>query len=429
MSSNDKPKNIEDKFEDKAVFIESVAAKRAKDLLNMTRHFFRLEASGGIVLMLASAFALIAVNGGFYGVYNYVLNEVDFRIGLSDPQGLDFELKKSLLLWINDGLMAVFFFLIGLEVKREIVEGELSSRERVLLPAIAAIGGMLVPALVFYGFNKDIPDNLSGWAIPAATDIAFALGLLSLLGSRVPVSLKVFLTSVAIIDDILAILIIAIFYSHKIYIEPLYVAGITLIVLFAINKKNVPNLTPYILGAIVLWVAVLESGIHATLAGVLAALFVPMKADDSDYSPCKSLEHSLHPWVAFGVLPIFGFANAGVSFAGMGIDSVLNPVTLGIACGLFFGKQIGIFLLMFLTIITGLSPKPDGSNWGQLYAVSALCGVGFTMSLFIGGLAYADYDMQVSVRLGVLIGSILSAALAMYVMHLSCPKEKEPSLS
>lgn len=396
----------------------------AGNAVSMARHFFKMEASGGIILVCAAIAALIIANSPLYPAYSYIFDEVNFRIGFSDIYGAGFALDKSLLLWINDGLMAIFFFLIGLEIKREIMEGELSGRARALLPALAAIGGMVVPALIFWYLNQDDPESLSGWAIPAATDIAFALGVLALVGSRAPASLKVLLAAIAIIDDLGAILIIAIFYSHGFHIEPLYVAALALVILFALNRFHVSKLAPYVLTGFVLWIAVLESGVHATLAGVVAALFVPLSCKKRpEYSPAKTLEHGLHPWIAFGVLPLFGFANAGVSFAGVGFDTLLSPVTLGIALGLFVGKQLGVFGMLWLAVVTGLSPKPKDANWLHLYAVALLCGIGFTMSLFIGALAYDGNAMQASVRIGVLLGSVLSAGLAYLLLRYAPTKE------
>ncbi len=404
----------------------NIAAEPRK-LVDMTREFFRLEAAGGIVLVLASAMALIIANSPLFGMYNYIFNEVDFRIGFSDIGALDTEIHKSILLWINDGMMAVFFFLVGLEIKREVLEGELSTTKKALLPALAAIGGMAVPAAIYYYINMDTPELLRGWAIPAATDIAFALGVLALVGSRAPISLKVLLTAIAIIDDIGAILIIAIFYSASIETSALLFALIPFLGLLLLNRRGVSTTAPYILLGILLWIAVLKSGVHATLAGVIIALMVPMRCKSNpEYSPCKHLEHSLHPWVAFMILPIFGFANAGVPFDGMGLHSLLEPVTLGIAAGLFIGKQIGIFGILWLTIVTGLSPKPKDTNWWQLYAVSLLCGIGFTMSLFIGGLAFEGVEMQASVRLGVLVGSIASAILAFAILKFGPTSVKTP---
>lgn len=398
----------------------------AKVMLNTTRRFFKMEASGGIVLVIAAIIALIIANSPLYETYDYILNVVKFKIGFTNIDGtFDLEVKKSILHWINDGFMAVFFFLVGLEIKREIKTGELSSRSRALLPAIAAVGGMVVPALCYVFINKGMPENLSGWAIPAATDIAFALGVLSLLGSKAPVRLKILLTAIAVIDDLGAILIIAFFYSGGLIIGPLYVAAVAIIGLFIMNNRGVVKTAPYIILGIILWIAVLKSGLHATLAGVITAFFIPIvSSKNPDIKPCETLEHALHPWVAFGILPIFAFANAGVPFTGMGLHSLLDPVTLGIIAGLVIGKQLGIFTALWVTIKTGISPMPGGVTWTQLYAVSILCGIGFTMSLFIGGLAFDDLVHQASIRLGVLVGSVISATLGFVILKLCrCVKE------
>lgn len=427
-------------MEEKSGFIHKIRIRawrfeqieaQTQGLVAAAGQFFKLEASGGIMLMLAAAAALVVANSDLYPLYYNILHGVDFRIGFSsDETGLDMELKKSLLLWINDGLMAIFFFLIGLEIKKEFYEGNLSTRERAILPAIAAIGGMAVPALIFVFINRSAPETLNGWAIPAATDIAFALGILLLLGDRVPLSLKVLLTAIAVIDDIGAILIIALFYTQSIDIVPLYFAGAALFVLFMLNRRCVASIPPYIAAGSILWLAVLESGIHATIAGVLAAFFLPMRsAKNPDLSPCRSLEHDLHPFVIFGVLPVFAFANAGVPFAGIGIEDFLKPVTFGIIVGLFIGKQLGVFSLIWLTVKLGLSSRPEGTTWRQLYAVAVLCGVGFTMSLFIGGLAYEGEDMQQAVRLGVLAGSLLSALLGYILLRLPARREQETILT
>lgn len=384
------------------------------------RHFFKMEAAGGILLVIAAILALLIANSPLYEIYNHILNEIQFRIGFNDLNGsFDYEIRKSLLLWINDGFMALFFLLVGLEIKRELVGGELSSRSRALLPALAAVGGMIVPAAIYYFINMDTPENLAGWAIPAATDIAFALGILSLLGTKAPVRLKILLTAIAIIDDIGAILIIAVFYSDSIKLAPLYFAGFALAVLAFMNFKNYHRVTPYVLLGVILWVAVLKSGVHATLAGVVTAFFIPYYCKERDYYPCKHLEHVLHPWVAFGILPIFAFANAGVPFTGMGFHSLFEPVTLGIILGLVVGKQLGIFSVLWLTIKSGLSPMPKGTTWLQLYAVANLCGIGFTMSLFIGGLAFDSLDLQASIRLGVLVGSTISAIMGFLILYFS----------
>lgn len=391
------------------------------DVVDSTRDFFRLEASGGIMLILASLLALLIANSAFSDVYHYFFNELHFKIGFADAdKAIKYTLDKPIVLWINDGLMAVFFFLVGLEIKREIREGELSSPERVLLPALAAIGGMVVPALIYYFFNKDFPNTIDGWAIPAATDIAFALGILALLGSRAPLSLKILLTAIAIIDDLGAILIIALFYSGDIQVTALKVAAVCLFGLFLLNRYKVSKITPYMIIGAIMWIAVLKSGVHATLAGVITALFIPMRCPQNPkYSPIKHLEHSLHPWVAFLILPVFGFANAGVSFQGISIDTLKDPVTLGVALGLFLGKQIGVFLPLLFAVLLKLSPMPERTNWVQLYGVSLLCGIGFTMSLFVGGLAFETQENMTAVKLGVLIASLVSAVLGYVVLRMA----------
>lgn len=398
---------------------EEIAEKKAHDLLDMARHFFGMGAAGGIVLVFASILALIVANTPLFSAYDYLLNGIKFSIGFRDLQGsFDIEIRKPVLLWINDGLMAVFFLLVGLEIKREIVEGELSSRAKAILPAMAALGGMAAPAAVYWFINRDTPQNMAGWAIPAATDIAFALGVLGLLGSRAPVQLKILLTAIAIIDDIGAIVIIALFYSHQILLTPLFIAAVAIFVLFALNMRCVSSLTPYILTGIVLWMAVLESGIHATLAGVITAMFIPMNSQRRPgYSPGKELEHALHPWVAFGILPLFAFANAGVPFGGMDSGIIFDPLTMGIAAGLVIGKQAGVFLMLILCVALRLSARPEGTSWTQLYALSVLCGIGFTMSLFIGGLAFEQAHVQAAIRLGVLAGSVVSALAGYAILY------------
>lgn len=393
-------------------------------LVNNTLEFFRLESAGGILLVLAAIFALIIANSPFFSFYDYVLHGIDFKIGITDENGRGLFFDKPLLLWINDGLMAIFFLLVGLEIKRELLVGELSERKKALLPALAALGGMVVPAAIYYYINQSSPDTLRGWAIPCATDIAFALGVLSLLGSRVPVSLKILLTAVAIIDDLGAILIIALFYTANLHPDILLLSLFPLIGLFLLNRAGVGTRFPYILLGVVLWIIVLKSGVHATMAGVITALFIPLAAKHKgeNRQPLTKMEHDLHPWVAFMILPIFAFANAGVPFDGMGVHSFSEPVTLGIIFGLFFGKQIGVFGMLFLAIKSGLCPKPDGATWTQLYAVSLLCGIGFTMSLFIGSLSFDDLAMQAEVRLGVITASVISAVLAYVLLRLSLKK-------
>ncbi|MBI4032043.1 MAG: Na+/H+ antiporter NhaA [Proteobacteria bacterium] len=378
--------------------------------------FLRLESAGGIILAIAALAAIIVANTPLYGSYHHILNEVYFRVGFSHEGGFDLELKKSILHWINDGMMAVFFFLIGLEIKREFSAGELSSKERALLPFLGAMGGIAVPALLYRHVNAGADGLMSGWAIPAATDIAFALGVLSVLGSRIPSSLKVLLTAVAVIDDLAAILIIALFYTDNIVITPLYFAGAALAGLFVLNRKGVGTIAPYILLGFILWAAVLESGIHATIAGVFSAFFIPMK-DKKSECPCMKLEHALHPWVAYGILPLFAFANAGLPLSNMSWENMMHPLTLGIAAGLFIGKQAGIFFMLWLAVTLRLCPRPQGAGWVQIYGVSALCGIGFTMSLFIGGLAFDSEHAQNLVRAGVIAGSLASALLGYAVLR------------
>ncbi len=387
------------------------------------KDFLQLESAGGILLMVAAMLAMIAANSPAADLYAYFLDTpVEVRVGA-------LQIAKPLLLWINDGLMAIFFFLVGLELKREFLEGELSRPSNILLPALGAVGGMVVPIACFVWFNIGDAAAMRGWAIPAATDIAFALGILTLLGSRVPISLKVFLVSLAIFDDLGAIVIIAIFYSADLSVDSLIFAGLCLVLLGAMNWRGVNTVSPYIVVGIIMWIAVLKSGVHATLAGVALAAFIPMRdSEDPAYSPLKSLEHDLHSVVAFGVLPLFAFANAGISFAGLGVSSLLHPVPLGIAVGLFIGKQLGIFLLCYLAIKSGLARLPDGANWGSLYGVSILCGVGFTMSLFVASLAFENVAFDAGAifdeRLGIILGSLLSGVFGYVVLHLSLPKNE-----
>lgn len=387
--------------------------------VNTAREFFRLEAAGGILLVAAALLALIVANSPLYALYDYVFNVVLFRIGFDDPGGWNFFIEKPVLLWINDALMAIFFFLVGLEIKRELLEGGLAGRSRALLPALAAIGGMAVPAAVFVLLNSAAPEvNLRGWAIPAATDIAFALGVLALLGSRAPPALKVLLAAIAIIDDLGAIAIIALFYSQEISTTALAGAGVAVLALFALSRRGVESSIPYVLIGAILWVFTLKSGIHATLAGVVTALFIPLHGRKNPaISPLKHLEHALHPTVAFAILPLFAFANAGVPFRGMGFETLIEPLTLGIALGLFLGKQAGVFGALFLAIRSGAASMPKGCNWRHLYGVALLCGIGFTMSLFIGGLAFDGLEHQAAVRIGTLAASAVSAAAGYMVLR------------
>ncbi len=382
------------------------------------RKFFKLESAGGILLMLAALVAIILANTPLERYYQLLLSTpVEIRVG-------DLEIAKPLLLWINDGLMAIFFFLVGLELKRELIEGELSDKRNILLPGVGAIGGMLVPALVYLYFNHNDEMASKGWAIPAATDIAFALGILSLLGSRVPISIKIFLTSLAIFDDIGAIIIIAVFYTADISKLALIVVGFCLPLLYVFNRINVTAKSPYLLIGVIMWVATLKSGVHATLAGVILAIFIPMRSNSNpDVSPLKSMEHDLHNVVAFFVLPIFAFANAGINVTGMGVEQLLHPVPVGIALGLFIGKQIGIFGFCWLAIKLNLTKLPVGMNWSSLYGTAALCGIGFTMSLFIGSLAFEEKGMNFlfDERLGIIIGSLASGVVGYMILRATLP--------
>ncbi len=380
--------------------------------VSMIREFLRFEAAGGIILILAAAIALILANSPLGVIYTQFL-EVPVAVQVG---GL--EIAKPLLLWINDGLMAIFFFLVGLEIKREFLEGELSTPSQLALPALGAIGGLALPALIYIAINWGDLQALNGWAIPAATDIAFALGILALVGSRAPISLKILLTAIAIIDDLGAILIIAIFYTDSLSLTALYAAGFAVAGLAIVNRLNITRLAPYVLLGTVLWVCVLKSGVHATLAGVVAAFFVPLRQREDDrQSLLKHVEHNLHAWVAFGILPLFAFANAGVSFAGVGLHSFVEPVKLGISLGLFLGKQVGVFAMLWLCIRFSIAPMPKDANWTQLYGISLLCGIGFTMSLFVGSLAFEHSSFDAPIRLGVLTGSIVSAAIGYAVFR------------
>jgi NhaA family Na+:H+ antiporter len=382
---------------------------------------FRHEAASGIVLMLASALALVLANSSLAGVYDLLLSvRGSVRIG-------DFTIEKPLLLWINDGLMAMFFLLVGLEIKRELLDGELSDRRRAILPASAAIGGMIVPALIYLGVTLNTPGAVSGWAIPSATDIAFSLGVMALLGSRVPSSLKLFLTALAIIDDLGAIIIIAIFYTDELSLVSLEVAAAALALLVILNLAGVRRVIWYVLVGIVLWVFVLKSGVHATLAGVALALAIPFKASPGGASPLTRIEHELAPWVAFGILPLFGFANAGLSFADLSLSSLLQPVPLGIAAGLFLGKQVGVFGSAMLVIRSGWAELPAGASWITLYGMSVLTGIGFTMSLFIGTLAFGQSDLEAFMRLGVLVGSALSVVVGACALGFSAAGPPRPT--
>ena len=378
------------------------------------KEFFKLEAASGIFLLIAAALALIISNSFLSDKYFETLS-IYLTLGIKP-----IAIKLSVLHWINDVLMAIFFFLVTLEIKREFIQGELSNPKQALLPIVGAVGGMLVPALVYVYININDPSTLKGWAIPSATDIAFSLGVLSLLGSRVPVSLKVFLTALAIIDDLGAIIIIAFFYSNKIQILYLLLMLIAVIILIAINKFNINKFLPYLLVGVFLWEFTHQSGIHATIAGVLLALTIPHDKKNKNKSLLLKLEHNLAPYVAFGIMPIFAFANAGVSLEGLTFKSLLNPVPLGIVAGLFFGKQIGVFIFSFISIKLKFASLPSQSNYVSFYAVSILTGIGFTMSLFVGNLAFAN-DLQYidGVKIGVLVGSLMSTLFGYFLLLFS----------
>ncbi len=383
------------------------------------REFFRLEAAGGLLLALAALIAVVANNTLFQPYYDaFLTTPVKLQIG-------SFLLDKPLLLWINDGLMAIFFLLVGLEIKREMLQGQFSNKQQIILPAFAAFGGLAVPALIYAYFNMADAEALKGWAIPAATDIAFALGVITLLGKRVPETLKVTLVAIAILDDIAAIVIIALFYTADISLVSLAVAGAAIGVLALLNYKNVTSIAPYMLVGIILWACVLKSGVHATLAGVVLAFFIPMKGKNTtEPSPLKSLEHSLHPWIAFAILPLFAFANAGVSLQGLSLEMLTQPITLGIIAGLFVGKQIGVMFFSAIAVGLRICKLPDGVSWLHFYGMALITGVGFTMSLFVGTLAFIDVEHQTAVRLGVIVGSLASGLAGYLLLRFSPSKPK-----
>ena len=386
------------------------------------RDFMKLESASGMVLIGATLIAMLMANIPIAQMaYEWFLS-LHLTVTLGGL-GVD----KLVLLWVNDALMVFFFMRVGLELKREVVEGQLSRADQVMLPVLAALGGLVVPAAIFWWINGDFVSQKNGWAIPTATDIAFALAMLGLLGSRVPISLKIFLTTIAIVDDLAAIVIIAIFYTSDLSVLSLGLAGLGIAGLAVLNRMKVIRLAPYMLLALFIWLCVLKSGVHATLAGVVVAAFIPLRSQD-DSSPARHLEHILHPWVAFAVLPIFAFANAGVSFHGMSLEKLGHGVSLGIILGLFVGKQLGVFGMVALAHLLHLAKLPEGATWGQVYGVALLCGIGFTMSLFIGTLAFqhGNFDMLYSVKMGVLTGSLLSAAAGLLVLHFALPRRAAP---
>lgn len=388
------------------------------------RKFLRLEAAGGLLLIIAAIVALVMANSPLQWVYQQFL-EIPIAIKIST-----FSLDKPLILWVNDFLMAIFFLVVGLEVKREIVDGSLAGRDKAIFPAIAALGGMLVPALVYLLFNGADDITRQGWAIPAATDIAFALGVMALLGKRVPTELKVFLLALAIIDDLGVIVIIAFFYTHSVSMVALGLAGLCIMLLSMMNIKRVENTAAYLAIGLVLWVCILKSGIHATLAGVIVGFLIPLRGSDGT-KPSEELEHVLHPWVVYLILPIFAFANSGVQLSGVTLDGLFSSLPLGVAAGLLFGKPIGIFLFSWVSVKLGLAKLPESINLKQVFAVSVLCGIGFTMSIFITGLAFDGLDDVYSTysRLGILLGSTAAAILGYFMLRVVLPKQNEQSLT
>lgn len=382
--------------------------------------FLATESSGGIILMVAAALALGFANApGLRELYEWLLAiPIEIKLG-------QLELKKNFLLIVNDGLMAVFFLLVGLEIKREVLEGELSSRAQVLLPAVAAVGGVALPALIYTGLNYADATAMRGWAIPAATDIAFSLGVLSLLGTRVPLGLKVFLTAVAIVDDLAAIVIIALFYTDHLSLVALGLGAVGAVGSFALNLSGVSSRVPYLLLGLAMWVCMVKSGVHATLAGVIVGFAIPISCRrDPQHSPLRDLEHKLHPWVAYMILPVFAFANSGVSFAGVTSDAFLGGVSLGTALGLIIGKPLGILAFTLLAVRLLGARLPQGGSWASMAGIGVLCGIGFTMSLFIGTLAFenAGAQLAVAVRVGVFGGSIVSALLGLATLALVLPR-------
>lgn len=390
-----------------------------KVIVDSLNDFLDLESSSGILLVIAAVIAMVVANSPLAPIYNSLIElPVGLRVGA-------LEIEKPLLLWVNDGLMAIFFFLVGLELKREVLEGQLSDPREIVLPALGAFGGMAIPAAIYIWVNQGDTVALQGWAIPAATDIAFALAILALLGSRVPLSLKIFLVSVAIFDDVGAIVIIALFYTSDLSVTALVTAACCLPVLYILNRRGVSEITPYLFLGLVMWVAVLKSGVHATLAGVVLAVFIPLRDPDKESSPLHEIEHDLHTAVAYGILPIFAFANAGISLSGVSFESFLHPVPLGIIAGLFIGKQVGVFAFCALGVLLGIARLPEDLRWAHIYGTALLCGVGFTMSLFIGSLAFEETGVNLlfDERLGIITGSLLSGIGGYLVLRMTLPEK------
>ncbi|MBW5407983.1 Na+/H+ antiporter NhaA [Morganella morganii] len=383
------------------------------------RQFLKLEAAGGILLIIAALIALVMANTPLSALYQSFL---DIPVSVKFAA---LEIDKPLLLWINDALMAIFFLVVGLEVKRELMAGSLAGRDKAMFPAIAALGGMIAPALVYLLFNGGDTAAAQGWAIPAATDIAFALGVMALLGKRVPTELKVFLLALAIIDDLGVIVIIALFYTKTVSLTALLLAALMVVVLCVMNWRNVSNTAAYMIAGLILWVCILKSGVHATLAGVIVGFLIPLRNKEGDHSPSEELEHVLHPWVAFLILPLFAFANAGVSVQGISFDALMGTLPLGILLGLFIGKPLGIFTACLISVKLGFAKLPERITLNHIFAVSVLCGIGFTMSIFIAGLAFTGLPEAFNTysKLGILIGSTMAAVIGLFLLHSVLPKK------
>lgn len=388
-------------------------------MIKLIQRFLKLEASSGILLLVSALLAMICANTALNSAYfSFLQTEVAVRFGA-------FSIDKPLLMWVNDGFMAVFFILVGMEVKREMFEGSLSSYQKAIFPAIAALGGMIVPALVYAFVNQGSPEFQQGWAIPMATDIAFAVGIVALLGKRVPLPLKMFLLALAVIDDLGAIVVIAIFFSHEMSMQALIIASLAIIVLIAMNRYKVVSVIHYAVIGTILWASVLKSGVHATLAGVIIGFCIPLRGKNGE-TPLYHLEHILAPWCSFAILPLFAFSNAGVSLDGMSLDKLASPLPLGVALGLIIGKPVGVFLFSYLSVLFRIAKLPENVNWKQIFAIAVLCGIGFTMSMFIAGLAFGEDTVSENVlalsRLGILMGTGVSAIVG-YILLRAFTKE------
>ncbi|WGE91271.1 Na+/H+ antiporter NhaA [Actinobacillus genomosp. 1] len=385
-------------------------------MLKQIQKFLKLEAASGILLLVSALLAMIFANTDLNQLYfSFLQTEVAIKFGA-------FSIDKPLLMWVNDGFMAVFFILVGMEVKRELFEGSLSSYQKAVFPAVAALGGMIVPALVYWFINQNSPEYQQGWAIPMATDIAFALGIVALLSKQVPPALKVFLLALAIIDDLGAIIVIALFFSHEMSMQALTIASLAIIVLVAMNRYKVTGLINYAIIGTILWASVLKSGVHATLAGVIIGFCIPLRGKNGE-APLHHLEHALAPWCSFAILPLFAFSNAGVSLEGMSLDKLASPLPLGVALGLIIGKPVGVFLFSYVSVLLGIAKLPEGINFKQIFAIAVLCGIGFTMSMFIAGLAFGEGDASEDVlalaRLGILMGTFVSAIIGYFLLKLT----------